>query len=54
LVPSTDQYGLSTVIGSKGEAVSVPVHVAPSGVVSFQCPAKVKPVRIVVDMEYVE
>ena len=54
LVPSTDQYGLSTVIGSKGEAVSVPVHVAPSGVVSFQCPAKVKPVRIVVDIEYVE
>lgn len=51
--PSSDQYGLSTVIGSKGETVSVPVLVEPSGEVSFQCPAKLKPVRIVVDMEYI-
>ena len=52
--PSADQYGLSTVIGSKGETVSVPVLVDPSGEVSFQCPAKLKPVRIVVDMEYIQ
>jgi hypothetical protein len=51
--PSTDQYGMSTVIGAKGEAISVPVKVEPSGEVSFQCPAKVKAERIVIDMEYV-
>ena len=52
--PSTDQYGISTLIGSKGETIAVPVQVAPSGSVTFQCPSKFKPVRIVLEMEYVQ
>jgi len=52
--PSSDQYGISTLIGSKGETIAVPVQVAPSGSVTFQCPSKFKPVRIVLEMEYVQ
>lgn len=52
--PSTDQYGLSTLIDSVGVATPVPVKVAPSGEVSFQCPPGFNPVRIVLDMEYVQ
>lgn len=52
--PSTDQYGISTLIGSKGETIAVPVQVTPSGSVTFQCPPKVKPARIVLEMEYVQ
>jgi hypothetical protein len=52
--PSSDQYGISTLIGSKGETIAVPVQVAPSGSVMFKCPSKFKPVRIVLEMEYVQ
>ena len=52
--PSSDQYGISTLIGSKGETIAVPVQVAPSGSVTFQCPSKFKPVRVVLEMEYVQ
>ncbi|MBR1926674.1 MAG: hypothetical protein IJ840_02825 [Bacteroidales bacterium] len=52
--PAEDQYGISTLIGSKGETMAVPVHVAPSGSVTFHCPPKVSPVRIVLEMEYVQ
>lgn len=52
--PSTDQYGISTLIGANGETTVVPVQVTPSGNVTFQCPPKVKPARIVLEMEYVQ
>ena len=52
--PTSDQYGVSTLIGANGETTVVPVKVTPSGAVSFQCPPKVKPVRIVLDIEYVQ
>lgn len=52
--PSTDQYGISTLIGTNGETTVVPVQVTPSGNVTFQCPPKVKPARIVLEMEYVQ
>lgn len=52
--PSTDQYGISTLIGANGETTVVPVQVNPSGNVTFQCPPKVKPARIVLEMEYVQ
>lgn len=52
--PSTDQYGLSVVVGADDTSLSVPVKVAPSGEVSFQCPPDCKPVRIVLDLEYVQ
>lgn len=52
--PSTDQYGISTLIGANGETTVVPVQVTPSGNVTFQCPPKVKPTRIVLEMEYVQ
>ena len=51
--PSTDQYGTAVVTDPKGNAVTVPVLVGPSGEVSFQCPPKFKPVRFVADFEYV-
>ena len=52
--PSTDQYGISTLIGANGETTVVPVQVTPAGNVTFQCPPKVKPARIVLEMEYVQ
>lgn len=52
--PSTDQYGISTLIGANGETSVVPVLISPSGNISFQCPPKVKPARIVLEMEYVQ
>ena len=52
--PSTDQYGLSTVVGSNGESVAVPVKIEPSGEVSFKCPAKMKPERIIIEMDYIQ
>jgi len=52
--PSTDQYGLSILIDSEDSSLSLPVKVAPSGEVSFQCPPNRKPVRIILDMEYTQ
>ena len=52
--PSTDQYGISTLIGANGETTVVPVQVTPAGNVTFQCPPKVKHARIVLEMEYVQ
>ncbi len=51
--PSTDQYGIATLVAATGETATTAMLVAPEGTVSLTCPGKFKPVRVVVDMKYV-